>query len=67
MRRCKNKHRHMIPTIYYGKLGYMWCKDCGAIRDIKKVEDGRFEPSEPKWHYPNNAKFELMKGWKNEG
>jgi len=29
------KHRGAYPTIYTAsKAGYMWCSDCGAIREI---------------------------------
>lgn len=44
------KHRNAYPTLYNDGYGYMWCTDCGAIRDIHKTGD-------------NSYSFSKRKGW----
>lgn len=51
MKRCR--HNRAWPTIYAGTAGFMWCPDCGAVRQIKcNTGSNSFAFSEPRWIRP---------------
>ncbi len=52
--RCR--HNRAWPTIYGRCIGFLWCPDCGARREIKMSDDGcAFYPSEKYWVKPGTA------------
>ena len=60
LRRCPTKHKRAWPTVFYGTAGYMWCPDCGAVRDIRsKTKLDPFEFIDKKWRYTDTKEFEL--------
>lgn len=54
------RHRQAWPTIYNGALGYLWCPDCGATRQIHSIGESGFAYSEDRWIYPR-GKQEALK------
>ena len=50
--RCR--HGRAIPTIYLDTLGYSWCVDCGAIRQIRCYGVSSFTHV-GRWIYPRGT------------
>ena len=49
-KRCR--HSAAWPTIYFNRVGFMWCSDCGARRDIRMMDGGTGFHHHGPWIYP---------------